>query len=66
MGGLFSLVAKLFHSNSKRLSVAVTFVILSTALSKVQIPLGGEIVIGFSPPGVHDGGHGVLQRLRLF
>ena len=49
MGGLFSLVAKLFHSNSKRLSVAVTFVILSTALSKVQIPLGGEIVIGFSP-----------------
>lgn len=49
VGGLFSLVAKLFHSNSKRLSVAVTFVILSTALSKVQIPLGGEIVIGFSP-----------------
>ena len=49
VGGLFSLVAKLFHSNSKRLSVAVTFVILSTALSKVQIPLGGETVIGFSP-----------------
>ncbi len=49
LGGLFSLVEKLFHSNSKRLSIAVTFVILATALSKVQIPLGGEISIGFSP-----------------
>ena len=49
LGGLFSLVEKLFHSNSKRLSVAVTFVILAAALSKVQIPLGGEIAIGFSP-----------------
>lgn len=49
LGALFSLVEKLFHSNSKRLSVAVTFVIMAAALSKVKIPLGSEIAIGFSP-----------------
>ena len=49
LGVLFSLVEKLFHSNSKRLSVAVTFVIMAAALSKVEIPLGSEIAIGFSP-----------------
>ena len=49
LGALFSLVEKLFHSNSKRLSVAVTFVIMAAALSKVEIPLGSEIAIGFSP-----------------
>ncbi len=49
LGGLFSLVEKLFHSNSKRLSVAVAFVVLAAALSKVEIPLGGEVALSFSP-----------------
>ena len=48
LGGLFSLVEKLFHSNSKRLSVAVAFVVLAAALSKVEIPLGGEVALSFS------------------
>ena len=48
LGALFSFVEKLFQSNSKRLSVAVTFVILAAALSKIQIPLGGNVVIEFS------------------
>lgn len=49
LGALFSLVEKLFHSNSKRLSLAVTFVIMAAALSKVKISLGSEVSIGFSP-----------------
>lgn len=48
LGGLFSLVEKLFRSNSKRLSVAVAFVILATALAKLEIPLGGEVTLSFS------------------
>lgn len=48
LGFVYSQVAKMFHSNSKRLSVAVTFVILAVALSKVEIPLGGDVEIGFS------------------
>lgn len=49
LGALFSLVERMFESNSKRLNVAVAFVILAVATSKVTIPLGGEIRIGFSP-----------------
>ncbi len=49
LGALFSLVERLFHSNSKRLSVAVTFVILAAALSKLELPLGGDLRLGFSP-----------------
>lgn len=49
LGVLFSGVERLFHSNSKRLSVAVTFVILAAALSKLELPLGGELRLGFSP-----------------
>lgn len=48
LGALFSLVERMFQSNSKRLSIAVTFVIMAAALSKVQIPLGADVVIGFS------------------
>ena len=48
LGGAFSLVEKMFHSNSKRLSLAVTFVILAVALSKVEIPLGGGVSVCFS------------------
>ena len=48
VGYLFSQMEKLFHSRSKRLSVSVMFVILTVALSMVQIPIG-PVVIGFSP-----------------
>lgn len=49
LGFVFSQFIRLFHSNSKRLSVAVAFVVLAAALSKVVIPLGGGVQLGFSP-----------------
>ena len=48
MGALFSVAEKFFKSNSKRLSLAVTAVILTVGLSKLDIPLG-SVHIGFSP-----------------
>ena len=48
IGWLFSAVEKYFNSNSKRLSLAVTFVILCAAASKLHFDLGGGIEIGFS------------------
>lgn len=48
MGILFSLAEKYFKSNSKRQSLAVTTVILTVALSKLNFSLG-DIHIGFSP-----------------
>ncbi len=52
MGYLFTLCERFFHSRSKRLSMSVTFVLLTVALSmiKFSIPLGnGESLhIGFS------------------
>lgn len=48
LGWLFSAVERFFNSNSKRLSLAVAFVVLSAGLSKLKIPLGGA-EIGFSP-----------------
>ena len=42
------LVEKFFNSNSKRLSLAVAFVALSAGLAKLEIPLGGDLAIGFS------------------
>ena len=48
MGALFSMAEKFFKSNSKRLSLAVTAVILTVGLSKLEIPLG-PVHIGFSP-----------------
>ncbi|MCI6502111.1 MAG: cation:proton antiporter [Clostridia bacterium] len=47
MGILFSMAEKFFHSNSKRLSLAVTAVILTVALSKLQFAIG-PVQIGFS------------------
>jgi Kef-type K+ transport system membrane component KefB len=48
MGVLFDFTEKFFHSNSKRLSISITFVFLTVALSMIDIPLGGGIHISFS------------------
>lgn len=48
IGWIFSVVEKYFNSNSKRLSLAVTFVILCAALSKIHVSLGSDVEIGFS------------------
>ncbi len=47
MGAFFSVVEKYFNSNSKRLSLAVCFVFLCAALSKMEFHLG-PVHIGFS------------------
>ncbi|MBQ7542656.1 MAG: cation:proton antiporter [Clostridia bacterium] len=47
MGLLFSAAEKFFDSNSKRLSMSITFVILTVALSKLEIDVG-RVHIGFS------------------
>lgn len=49
MGIVFAAVEKMFHSNSKRMSLSITFVLFTAALAmiKYQIP-GTEIKIGFS------------------
>lgn len=48
LGWVFSLVEKFFNSGSKRLSLAVAFVILSAGLSQLSFRLGGGVEIGFS------------------
>lgn len=48
MGFVFSETEKMFHSRSKRLSVSVTFVILTVAISMLEIDLGGGVKIGMS------------------
>lgn len=49
IGYLFSFVERFFHSNSKRLSISITFVILTVALSMLEIPIPGtEVEISFS------------------
>ena len=48
LGWIFSEVEIYFNSNSKRLSLAVAFVILCTALSKLHFDVGAGIKIGFS------------------
>ena len=48
LGWVFSLVEKYFNSGSKRLSLAVGFVVLSAGLSKLEFHLGSELEIGFS------------------
>ncbi len=46
-GFVFSWVERFFHSRSKRLSVSVTFVLLTVALTMVRIKIG-PVVIGMS------------------
>ena len=47
MGGVFSAAERYFKSNSKRLSLSITFVILTVALSMMEFEVGG-VKIGFS------------------
>ena len=48
LGWIFSQVEKFFNSGSKRLSLAVAFVVICTALSKLRFHLPWELEIGFS------------------
>lgn len=48
LGWVFSLVEKFFNSNSKRLSLAVAFVVICAAVSKLHYVLPGGVKIGFS------------------
>ncbi len=48
MGAIFTFVEKFFESNSKRLSISITFVLLTVALSMLNIPLVGDVHISFS------------------
>ncbi len=48
VGLLFDKAENLFHSRSKRLSVSVTFVILTVAVTMIKIPVG-PITIATSP-----------------
>lgn len=47
MGFIFSFVEQFFHSRSKRLAVSITFVILTVAITMIDIPVG-KVHIGFS------------------
>lgn len=47
MGILFSFAEKFFHSNSKRLSLAITFVLLTVGLSMLEFEIG-PVTVGFS------------------
>ncbi len=47
MGFLFNFCERFFHSNTKRLSMSVTFVLLTVALSMIKFEIGG-VHIGFS------------------
>ena len=50
MGVLFTVCEKYFHSNSKRMSVSVGFVMATVAISSINpIPLGAGVHIAFSP-----------------
>ena len=48
LGWIFSTTEQFFHSRSKRLSLAVAFVFLSTGFSMMHFELGGGVVISFS------------------
>lgn len=48
VGFIFSESEKLFHSRSKRLSVSVTFVILTVAITMLEFKIG-PVTVGFSP-----------------
>ena len=48
MGFIFSEVEKHFHSRSKRLSVSVTFVILTVALTMIEIEIGKVVITASS------------------
>ncbi len=47
MGWLFTFLERFFHSNSRRMSMSITFVMLTVALSMLEFRIG-EVKIGFS------------------
>ena len=47
MGVIFSFAEKIFHSNSKRLALSITFVMLTVALSMLEFEIG-PVKVGFS------------------
>ncbi|MBQ9765897.1 MAG: cation:proton antiporter [Lachnospiraceae bacterium] len=47
LGVVFSLIEKYFKSNSKRLSLSITFVLMTVSLSMLEFKVGG-VHIGFS------------------
>lgn len=49
MGLLLSFCERFFKSNSKRLCLSVTAVMMTVALSQMELPLGGGVVLSFSP-----------------
>jgi len=48
MGFLFNLTERVFHSRSKRMAVSVTFVLLTVALAKIEIPIAEGVTLVFS------------------
>ncbi len=48
VGAVFTAVENMFKSNSKRLCLSITFVLLTIALSKLTWTLGGGVKISFS------------------
>ncbi len=48
MGLLFTLCERFFHSRSKRMAIAVTFVMLTVAISSIEFPHIGSVHITFS------------------
>ncbi len=49
MGIVFTLIEKMFHSNTRRMGISITFVVLTAALSMVKMEIPGtEIELGFS------------------
>lgn len=48
-GVALSFFERFFHSGSKRLTLSLTFVILTVALAKCEFTLPGGVVLGFSP-----------------
>ena len=49
MGWLLTLVEKIFFSNSNRLSMTISFVVMTIAMASREFPLGGGVLISFSP-----------------
>ena len=48
MGGLLTLLEKLFFSNKNRLSLTIAFVVMTIALSGLEFDLGGGVKLAFS------------------
>lgn len=49
MGVLFTFTEKFFKSNSKRLSISITYVLLTVAFSMVEFNITSDIHLSFSP-----------------